>query len=107
MPLSLTISWILEFRVRDKNKKPTKPNEMKQFHFEFRMEINDTTRSVYQACRWYGFVPYSLTRNKLNQIIDLKLSRPLCVYSILLVVFFCISIEYALFYDTYSGYSLR
>lgn len=71
------------------------------------MEINDTSISVYLSCRWFGFAPYTITRNKLNQIIDFKLHRLSCVYGFVLMFIFCFSTEYALFYDMYSGHSLR
>lgn len=72
------------------------------------MELNITTRSVYQTCSWFGFAPYTIKTNKRNQIIiDLQLNWWSSVYSIALVVFFCISIEYASLTDEPEGYSLR
>lgn len=71
------------------------------------MEINDTTKSVYQACHFYGFAPYTIIRNKRNEIIDLKLGFWALVYSFVLVVFFCISVEYASINDPEGGYLVR
>lgn len=71
------------------------------------MEINDTTKSVYQACHWYGIAPYKIIRNKRNEIVDFKLKWQFCVVSIILVIFYIFSIEYALTNDTNAGYLLR
>lgn len=71
------------------------------------MELSDTTRSILTCCRWYGLAPYTIKRNKRNEIIDLKLSLWSCVFSFVLVVFFIISVEYASMTDPDEGYSLR
>lgn len=71
------------------------------------MELSDTTRSILICCRWYGLAPYTIKRNKRNEIIDLKLSWWSCVFSLALVIFFIISVEYASLTDPNEGYSLR
>lgn len=55
------------------------------------MEINDTTKGVYQACHWCGFAPYTIIRNKRNEIVDFKLKWQFCVFAVVLVIFFTFS----------------
>lgn len=76
-------------------KRSTKPDKIKHSRLAFNMEINNTTIGVYRMCRLYGFAPYKIIKNKRDQIIVLKLNWPLCVYGILLMIFFILSIEYA------------
>lgn len=71
------------------------------------MEINETTMPLTWLCRLLGYAPYKMTRNKLNQMVDFKLSRALCVYGTTLMIVFSVSSNVALLYDMYSGHSLR
>lgn len=71
------------------------------------MEINDTTMMVTRFSQLLGFAPYTIIRNKLNQIVDFKLNRALCVYAAALMLGFSISSNYALLYDSTSGHALR
>lgn len=72
-----------------------------------KMEINKTTLSVYYSARLFGFAPYCIERNKLNQIIQVKFSRLLCVYSVtLLVVLGCLT-NYGLYFDATSTFPIR
>lgn len=72
-----------------------------------KMEINDTTSTVTGLCQLFGFAPYKIIRNKMNQIVDFKLSRAMCVYSTTIIIVFSISANYALLYDLNSGHSVR
>lgn len=55
------------------------------------MEINEATIDIFLFARWFGFAPYTVIRNSKDQIIDFKLSRPLCFYGL---------ISYAILYLT-------
>lgn len=71
------------------------------------MEINDVTIGVYYSSRLLGFAPYSLKRNKLNQITGIEFSRNLCLYSIFFSITLCALTNYGLVYDTESEYPIR
>lgn len=71
------------------------------------MEINETTIAVYYSSRLLGFAPYSLKRNKVNQITEIQFNRNLCVYSILFLSVLCILTNYGLVYDTESEHPIR
>lgn len=73
----------------------------------FNMEINETTTTVTWLCQLFGFAPYKFIRNNMNQIVDFKLSRAMCVYSTAIIIIFTISANYALIYDSNSGHSVR
>lgn len=73
----------------------------------FNMEINETTTTVTWLCQLFGFAPYKFIRNNMNQIVDFKLSRAMCVYSTAIIIVFTISANYALIYDLNSGHSVR
>lgn len=71
------------------------------------MEINDTTIAIYYSSRLLGFAPYSLKRNKLNQITEIQISRNLCLYSMFLVIILCALTNYGLVYDNESSHPIR
>lgn len=71
------------------------------------MEINDTTMTLTRVCQLVGFAPYKIVRNKVNQIVDFKLSRVNSIYGLVFMIVFSAFSNYALLYDLYSGHSLR
>ncbi|XP_031629035.1 gustatory receptor for sugar taste 43a-like [Contarinia nasturtii] len=71
------------------------------------MEINKTTLSVYYAARLFGFAPYSIQQNKLNQIIQVKYSRFLCIYSVTLLILLGTLTNYGIYFDATSAIPLR
>lgn len=71
------------------------------------MEINDTTIPLIWFYQLYGFAPYKIVRNKVNQIIDFKRNRILCIYGVTIIITFTLASNYALLYDFYSGHALR
>lgn len=71
------------------------------------MEINNTTIITYYSSRLFGFAPYTLTRDKFNQVRDVKFSRFLCAYSVITVTAFSLLTNYGLYYDTHSVYPIR
>lgn len=72
-----------------------------------KMEINDTTIPLIWFYQLYGFAPYKIVRNKVNQIIDFKRNRILCIYGVTMIIAFTFASNYALLYDFYSGHALR
>lgn len=72
------------------------------------MEINKTTLSVYfYSTRLFGFAPYSIEQNKLNQIIQVKYSRFLCIYSVALLILLAALTNYGLYFDATSPIPIR
>lgn len=71
------------------------------------MEINKTTLFVYYTARLFGFAPYSIEQNKLNQMIQVKFSRGLCIYSFALSIVLAALTNYGLYFDATSTYPLR
>lgn len=71
------------------------------------MEINKTTLSVYYSARLFGFAPYAIEQNKLNQIIQVKFSRLLCIYSVTLLVVLGVLTNYGLYFDATSTFPIR
>lgn len=71
------------------------------------MEINKTTLSVYYTARLFGFAPYAIEQNKLNQIIQVKFSRFLCIYSVTLLIVLAVLTNYGLYFDATSSYPIR
>lgn len=71
------------------------------------MEINNTTIHVYHSNRWFGFAPYAVETNKLNQIENVKGNRFWIVYSVTLVISLAILTNYGLHCDTNSAHPLR
>lgn len=74
--------------------------------FNGKMEINETTSVVTSMVQLFGFVPFTFVRNKYNQIVDFQLSKWMCAYNAVLIAF-CISSNYGLLYNIYSGNSIR
>lgn len=66
------------------------------------MEINSTTVSFFHTCRLLGTAPYTLQRDKHNQIVDFKLNRIYCVYSIVLLIVFCATAHSSIFIEISS-----
>lgn len=71
------------------------------------MEITETTLSVVWLCQLFGIAPYEIVRNKTNRIVNLKLSRAMCIYSAIFMIICSVSSNYGLLYDLYSGHALR
>lgn len=71
------------------------------------MEINKTTLSVYYSTRLFGFAPYSIEQTKLNQIIQVKFSRILCIYSVILLIVLTALTNYGLYFDATSTFPIR
>lgn len=71
------------------------------------MEITETTKSVVWLSKIFGMAPYEIIRNEANNIVDLKLSTPMCAYSTIFMIIGCISSNWGLFYDMFSGRALR
>lgn len=71
------------------------------------MEINKTTLSVYYTARLFGFAPYAIEQNKLNQIIQVKFSRFLCIYSVTLLIVLAALTNYGLYFDATSPIPIR
>lgn len=62
---------------------------------------------MFWFCRFFGIAPYQVIRNKMNQIIDLKLSPSMCVYSVIFIISCTFLSNYGLWYDSNSGHPLR
>lgn len=71
------------------------------------MEITETTESVVWLSKLFGMAPYEIIRNEANNIVDLRLSTPMCVYSTIFMIICSVSSNYGLFYDMFSGRALR
>lgn len=71
------------------------------------MEINKTTLSVYYSARLFGFAPYAIEQNKLNQMIQVKCSRFLCIYSVALLLILAALTNYGLYFDATSSFPIR
>lgn len=71
------------------------------------MEINETTQSITFLCQIFGIAPYKIIRNGLNQIVDLKLSYAMCIYSIALITAFSALFIASVFYDVHFRHSVR
>lgn len=63
--------------------------------------------SFFQSCRWCGIAPYNLLRDKENQIVDYKLNRFLCLFSLLLLFAFCASIHSTIVCECLSSDPIR
>lgn len=73
------------------------------------MEINKTTLSVYYTARLFGFAPYAIAidkHNKLNQI-QVKYSRFLSIYSVILLVVLAALTNFGLYIDAASAFPIR
>lgn len=66
------------------------------------MEINETTQSVTFLCRLFGFAPYKIIRERMNQIVDFKLSYAMCCYSIALIIFLIVSPNVTLYFEQFD-----
>lgn len=71
------------------------------------MEISEPTIIVYYSSRILGFAPYSLKRNKLHQITEIKFNVFLCAYSVLILSSLIGLTIYGLVHDTNSKLPLR
>lgn len=69
------------------------------------MEINKTTMKL----TWflYGFAPYTIVRNIVNQIVDIKLNRVLYVVGLAIMIALTLASNYALVYYYYSKRTFR
>lgn len=71
------------------------------------MEINGTTMTLTRFYRLFGFAPYKIVRNQVNQTLVFKLNRALCVYGVTLIIVFYGLSNYGLYYDMHSGHPIR
>lgn len=71
------------------------------------MEITEVTLSLVWFCQLFGIAPYKIIQNKFGQIVDLKLSPAMCIYSAIFTIVCTVSSNYGLLYDMLSGHPLR